>query len=149
MKYVDTSAVLRVLFSEPGPAVPLAAGDRAVSSELLEVEAFRAVDRERLLGNLDDTETAIKRKELADLLAMLDLAPIDRGVIDRAKSSFAVNVRALDAIHVATAEVLAAEAEGEALEFWTKVINIALMPVLVTLFGIAFALYRRKKVAAI
>jgi hypothetical protein len=41
---------------------------------------------------------------------MLDLAPIDRAVIDRAKSSFAVNVRALDAIHVATAEILAAEA---------------------------------------
>jgi hypothetical protein len=107
------------LFTAPGPAVPLAAGDRVVSSELLEVEAFRAVDRERLLGNLDDTQTAVKRKELADLLAMIDLAPIDRTVIDRAKSSFAVNVRALDALHVATAEVLAAEAEGETLEFWT------------------------------
>ena len=50
---------------------------------------------------------------------MLVLAPIDRNVIDRAKSSFAVNVRALDAIPVATAEILAAEAEGELLEFWT------------------------------
>lgn len=119
MKYVDASAVLRVLFSEPGPTVPLAAGDRLVSSHLVEVEAFRAVDRERLLGNVDDAQTAMKRKELSDLLAMLDLAPIDRVVIDRAKSSFAVNVRALDAIHVATAEILAAEADGEALEFWT------------------------------
>ena len=77
------------------------------------------MDRERLLGNLDDTQTAVKRKELVDLLSMLDFAPIDRAVIDRAKSSFAVNVRALDAIHVATAEFLAAEAEGEPLEFWT------------------------------
>jgi predicted nucleic acid-binding protein len=97
VKYVDTSAVLRVLFSEPGPAVPLTDGDAAVSSELLEVEAFRAVDRERLLGNLNDAQTAAKRKELADLIAMLDLAPIDRAVIGRAKSPFAVNVRALDA----------------------------------------------------
>ena len=119
MKYVDASAVLRVLFPEPGPTVPLATGDRLVSSQLVEVEAFRAVDRERLLGNLDDPQTATKRKELSDLLAMLDLAPIDRVVIDRAKSSFAVNVRALDAIHVATAEILAADADGEALEFWT------------------------------
>ena len=120
MKYVDTSAVLRVLFAEPGPSVPLAAGDQVISSELLEVEAFRAVDRERLLGNLDDAQTALKRKELTDLLGMLDLAPIDRAVIDRAKSSFAVNVRALDAIHVATAEILAAEADDDApLEFWT------------------------------
>ena len=120
MKYVDSSAILRILFSEPGPAVPLTADDRIVSSELLEVEAFRAVDRERLLGNLDDRQTALKRKELTDFLTMLDLAPIDRAVIDRAKSSFGVNVRALDAIHVATAEILAAEAEDEApLEFWT------------------------------
>lgn len=32
--------------------VPLSAGDRVVSSQLVEIEAFRAVDRERLLGNL-------------------------------------------------------------------------------------------------
>ncbi len=119
MKYVDTSAVLRVLFSEPGLAVPLVGGDPVISSQLLEVEAFRAVDRERLLGHLSDEETARKRKELMELLAMLDLMPIDGMVIERAKSSFAVNVRALDAIHVATAEVLASEAKGKAMEFWT------------------------------
>jgi predicted nucleic acid-binding protein len=119
MKYVDASAVLRILFAEPGPTIPLAAGDHLVSSHLVEVETFRAVDRERLVGHIDDAQTATKRKELADFLAMLDLAPIDRVVIDRAKSSFAVNVRALDAIHVATAEILAAEAADESLEFWT------------------------------
>ena len=54
MKYVDASAVLRVLFVEPGPSVPLLAGDHVVSSRLVEVEACRAVDRERLLGNLGD-----------------------------------------------------------------------------------------------
>jgi len=120
VKYVDASAILRVLFFErEPPSIPLASGDRVVSSQLVEVETFRAVDRERLVGHLDDAETATKRKEHAVLLMMIDLAPIDGAVIDRAKSSFAVNVRALDAIHVATAEILAAEAEGEALEFWT------------------------------
>lgn len=119
MKYVDASAVLRLVFTEPGPAVPLTAGDRLVSSHLVEVEVCRTVDRERLLGHLTDAETAVKRKELTELLAMLDLAPIDGTVIDRAKGSFAVNLRALDAIHVATAEALLAEAGGEPLEFWT------------------------------
>ncbi len=118
MKYVDASAVLRVVFVEPGTSVPLLAGDHVVSSRLVEVETFRAVDRERLLGRLSDAETAIKRKELTELLAMTDLAPVDGAVIDRAKSSFAVNLRAIDAIHVATAELLAA-ADGEPLEFWT------------------------------
>jgi predicted nucleic acid-binding protein len=119
VKYVDASAILRVLFGETGPSVPLGPGDRVVSSELVAVETFRAVDRERLLGGLDDVQTAIKRKELADLLAMLDLAAVDRVVIDLAKSSFAVNVRTLDAIHVATAEMLRTESNGEPLEFWT------------------------------
>ena len=119
MKYVDASAVLRVLFVEPGPSVPLLAGEHVVSSQLIEVEAFRAVDRERLLGNLNDVETAVKRKELTELLAMMDLAPVDGMVIDRAKSSFAVNLRAIDAIHVATAELLATAANREPLEFWT------------------------------
>jgi len=118
MKYVDTSAVLRLLFGEAGPALPIAADDRVVSSELLEVEAFRAIERQRLLGSLTDEETAIKRKELTDLVAMLDLMPMDRAVIDRARAAFGLNVRALDALHVASAEVLSAEA-GERVEFWT------------------------------
>ncbi len=119
MKYADTSAILRVVFSEPGPTIPLVAGDRVIASQLLEVEAFRAVDRARLVGNLDDTNTARKRKELAELLAMIDLVSIDDEVIERAKSPFAINVRALDAIHVATAEVLSKEVNGEVVEFWT------------------------------
>lgn len=119
MKYVDASAILRLLFSEPGPTVPLDAEDRIVSSQLLEVEVFRAVDRARLLGHLNDIETATKRRELVDVLSMLDLAAVDELVIAGAKSSFAVTVRAIDAIHVATAETLIAEAGGEPLEFWT------------------------------
>ena len=40
-------------------------------------------------------------------------------------------------------------ADSEALQFWTKVVNIALVPVLVALFGLGFAMYRRKRTAAI
>jgi len=36
-------------------------------------------------------------------------------------------------------------ADSEALQFWTKVLNIALMPILVALFGIAFAIVRRRR----
>lgn len=89
------------------------------SSRLVEIEAFRAVDRERLLGGLTDDETAVKRKELMELLATMDLAPVDDTVVDGAKASLAVNLRAIDAIHVVTAELLAASAGGPPLEFWT------------------------------
>jgi uncharacterized protein len=119
VKYVDASALLRILFQEAGPAVPLQPGDRVVSSRIVSVETFRAVDRERLLGHLDDAETAAKRHELGIMLGMLDLLPVDETVLERAQASFAVNLRAIDAIHVASAEVLIAETGGEALEFWT------------------------------
>lgn len=119
MKYVDASAVLRVVFQEPGETVPLGGGDVLVSSGLIEVEALRAVDRLRLLGAMDDSLTARKRSELQGLLARIDLVAIDGPVLARARSPFAVNVRALDAIHVATAELLAEAAHGEPIEFWT------------------------------
>jgi predicted nucleic acid-binding protein len=64
--YVDASAVLRILFREKGPQVPLGA-ERVVSSQLVAIETFRAVDRERLLGHADDVQTATKRKELGEL----------------------------------------------------------------------------------
>jgi len=50
---------------------------------------------------------------------MIDLVSIDDEVIERAKSPFAINVRALDAIHVATAEILSREASDDPVEFWT------------------------------
>ncbi|MGB5081144.1 MAG: GldG family protein [Burkholderiales bacterium] len=40
-------------------------------------------------------------------------------------------------------------ADSEALQFWTKVLNIALMPLLVTIAGIALALLRRRRTPAI
>ena len=39
--------------------------------------------------------------------------------------------------------------ESEALQFWTKVVNIALMPLLVTIAGIAFAALRRRRTPAL
>ena len=40
-------------------------------------------------------------------------------------------------------------ADSEALQFWTKVLNIALMPLLVTLAGIGLAILRRRRTPAI
>ena len=113
IQYVDASAVLRVLVREPGPTVPLGE-HHVVSSQILGVEAFRAIDRERLLGNLDDLETSRKRNELSDVLTMIDLIAVDDEVIEGARGSFSVVLRALDAIHVTTAR-----AGREVVECWT------------------------------
>src|SRR5688500_3327316 len=118
VKYVDASALLRFLFGEPGPSFAPVPGDRIVSSRILAGEAVRAIERDRLANRLDDGQAATKLKELADLIAKITFVAVDDRVIERAKTSFGVNVRALDAIHVATAEMAAAES-GEPLEFWT------------------------------
>lgn len=115
--YADASALLRVLFAEPGQSLPLTKSAVVLSSKLVEVESARALDRARLTGHLDDRQTARKHRELAELLARVHLAPIDDDVVERARQSFPVNVRALDALHVATAELLLRR--GGPLQFWT------------------------------
>ncbi len=115
--YVDASALLRVLFGEPGERVPLRRGVIALSSKILEVECFRALDRVRLEGHLKDRESAQKTKELITVLAKFHLIAVSEEVIALARSNFPVNVRALDAVHVASAEIVR-RAVGS-LEFWT------------------------------
>lgn len=116
-RYADASALLRVLFSEPGPAVPLESKKPIVSSRIVEIEAFRALDRARLTGELDDEDMAQKSKELRSILKRIHLMAVSDDVIERASRTFPVNLRALDAVHVATAELLVAE--GATVDFWT------------------------------
>jgi len=40
-------------------------------------------------------------------------------------------------------------ADSEALQFWTKVLNIALVPLLVAVAGIALAIWRRRRAPAL
>ena len=40
-------------------------------------------------------------------------------------------------------------ADSEALQFWTKVVNIALMPILVALAGVGFWMHRRRRVVTV
>ena len=43
---------------------------------------------------------------------MIDLLAVDDEVIDGARGSFSVDLRALDAIHVTTAQIVTREAHG-------------------------------------
>jgi predicted nucleic acid-binding protein len=115
--YLDASCLLRILLREPGGRAPLGRKLVAASSRVVEVEAARTIDRARLNGHLDDEEASRKHAELFAFLRRLHLVAVSDDVIALARSSFPVAVRALDAIHVATAQVLAGEVG--ALEFWT------------------------------
>ncbi len=115
--YLDTSVILRILFSEPGTRAPLTNKSVAVSSELLQVEAFRALDHARLGGLLDDLQMARKSKELFALLSNVHLFPVSAEVLELARATFPIRVRALDALHVATAQAVTAEVGP--VDFWT------------------------------
>lgn len=116
--YLDASVILRVLLGEPGPSVQRQPDDEVFSTEVVEVEVFRALDRARVVGRLTDDGLAVKSKEASDYLATVRLVPVSHAVIVRARATFPVVVRALDALHVATAEWLHEEL-GQPLDFWT------------------------------
>lgn len=104
--YLDTSAVLRALLGQ----APLLAGwgnwNEAYSSELMVVEARRAIDRLRLAAALDDAGVADAQAELARIERSLGVIRLTRRVLDRAAQPMATAVRTLDAIHLASALLL-------------------------------------------
>jgi predicted nucleic acid-binding protein len=113
--YLDSSALLRLLYSGPD-AAPI---DDAVatSSTLVEVETHRAIERNRFTGRIDDLDLARKRGELDDLLRKVHLFPVSEEVIARARAPAPIAVIAVHAVHVATASLVAEEAQR--FQFWT------------------------------
>jgi uncharacterized protein len=104
--YVDTSVLLRIVLGEPKPLREWGKIESALSSELIRVEALRSIDRARVLLRLDDTDVAERRAGVLELLSGFRLARIDRRVIERAADPFPTLLRTLDAIHLATADLI-------------------------------------------
>jgi len=101
--YLDTSVVLRVLFHEPNPLNLWGKWDKASSSSLWRVEAFRTVDRLRLSGDLSDEEVADLARDLRIIHETLLIQPLSDPILQRASESFPTAVGILDALHLSTA----------------------------------------------
>jgi len=101
--YIDTSAVLRVLFHEPNPVKLWGRWDSAYSSSLWRVEALRTVDRLRLSGSLSDGEVADLVGDIRLVDETLSIRRLDDAIMQRACESFPTVVGTLDALHLATA----------------------------------------------
>lgn len=95
MHYVDTSAFVKLLLPEAhgAPIRQYLKGQPLVASALLEVELVRAVNR------TDPTQTAAA----ANALRQVQLVPIDAQVLTAAADLAPAALRALDALHLATA----------------------------------------------
>jgi len=104
--YVDASVFSRFVMRQADRLIDLVACEQRLTSQLTQLECLRAIDRARLVERLDGDEILARRLVLFEQIRRTRRVPIVRSVLDRASSSFPLPVKALDAIHLATAEQL-------------------------------------------
>lgn len=106
--YADSSAVLSWLFGEPqGDAVHdvLARATLVLASALTGIECARAVHRAASLGRITRRQAEAALEEYEAIESGWDRMPIGERVVLGASQPFPVEpVRALDAIHLASAQ---------------------------------------------
>lgn len=107
--YLDSSVILRRLLNQPGIHAAWGSWESAGTSALTLVEARRTLDRVRLEGRLTDREIADATLELTELLDGMQRIPISEDVLQRASEPFPTVIRALDAVHLASAILWRAE----------------------------------------
>ncbi|HEV2005079.1 MAG TPA: type II toxin-antitoxin system VapC family toxin [Candidatus Limnocylindrales bacterium] len=101
--YIDSSVVVRILFGEPDPLAIWSHIERAVSSELLGIECLRTLDRVRLRDHLDGRAFGERRRAMLDVIAAIEIVPLEDSILERAGDPFPTSLGTLDAIHLATA----------------------------------------------
>ena len=101
--YVDSSVIMRFVLRQPGRLTELASFDERLTSLLAELECLRALDRARLAEGLDPDVVVARSLVLFKLLRRMKRVAVSRSVLDRGGQAFPVPVKALDAIHLATA----------------------------------------------
>ncbi len=101
--YVDSSIALRIVLGEPNPLAEWIEVEQSISSSILRVECFRALDRLRLARRHTDDEISARYESLSQLIARMDFLGVTDRVLQRAAQPFGVALKTLDAIHLATA----------------------------------------------
>ncbi len=103
--YLDTSVVLRAVFGQEPRWGGWGNWQAAWSSELMGVEARRAIDRFRLQGALDDRKVAEAQQLLKRMERAIGSIGLTRPVLRRASMPMATSVKTLDALHLASAQL--------------------------------------------
>lgn len=104
--YVDSSVLLRFVLDQPGRLTELTRFDQRITSAITEVECLRAVDALRLRGRLTDDEFVTRRSLVFAQVRRMGRLMISGSVLRRAGEPLPVLLRTLDAIHLATAQML-------------------------------------------
>ena len=106
--YLESSALVRALLDhDAGVASALDGPGRHVTSAVTFAEAQRALVRARVAGRINVKAEAALSDHLERRSARLEILAVTDGVLTRAGRPFPVEpVRTLDAIHLATLELL-------------------------------------------
>ncbi len=84
-----------------------------MSSRLLRAEARRTLDRIRIVHSLPDAKVAALHEKLAHVERTIKFVDLDRSVLAAAAGPMPTVVKTLDAIHLASAKLLAEHASDE------------------------------------
>ncbi|HET7585562.1 MAG TPA: type II toxin-antitoxin system VapC family toxin [Gemmatimonadaceae bacterium] len=108
IRYVETSALLAALLEQDTSAKhALRVPARRLTSALTGAEAHRAIIRAQATGRLDATQLRLVARAVHTFLARCDLVAVTDEVLARVGRPFPMEpIRTLDAIHLATAELL-------------------------------------------
>lgn len=108
VRYVESSALVAALLEHETAVVSAAFGvAQQVTSALTLAEAGRAIIRARASGRLTEAEERAAVRALRTFERRCFVVDVDRAVLDRVRRPFPVEpVRTLDAVHLATAELL-------------------------------------------
>ena len=116
--YVDSSVLLRFILDQPEPLSELLHADGRVTSHITEVECLRAVESAHTRGQLDIDEYVDRRRIVYAQLRRMRRLPLTRSVLRRAGEPYRLPVKSLDALHLASAQLLR-EREAHDLVFAT------------------------------
>ena len=108
VKYVESSALVAALLEHDTDVMKrLPAGIRRVTSALTLSEAGRAIIRARTTGRLTAEDEKAAVRALRTFERRCFVLDVNQAVLDRVRRPFPVEpIRTLDAIHLATAELL-------------------------------------------
>jgi uncharacterized protein len=107
-RYVESSALLAALLEQDSAARNALRGKRRrVTSALTFAEASRALVRARVAGRLTSADERAALRWLQTFRGRCDVVAVTDAVLARAARPFPVEpIRTLDAVHLATAELL-------------------------------------------
>ena len=101
--YLDTSVVLRIVLESPEPLKEWSTLEGGVSSALMRVECYRALERLWRSGELGTDAVTDKRAHVEAILGRVEMLPLEDDVLRVAADPMPTHLNTLDALHMASA----------------------------------------------